>query len=687
MSLRNRHLRGLDGLRALAVLSVVAYHFNFRVARGGFLGVDLFFVISGFLITSLLLEEHRETGEISLVAFWRRRARRLLPALFLLLTCVSLFPLIAGHVAGPSSIASIDLGSLRDFALATLGYFTNWMVAFSSGSYFDHFSAPSPLTHTWSLAIEEQFYLVWPLLTLGLIRLGRSSARRVGTLVTASLSLASALLMAALYHAGDGNSIDFVYNATFTRIFDLGIGATVAWCVVGSQRSLSTRVLNIAGSAALILTLAAMALLGHEDSTPMGFMFRGGFVVFALLSAIVILAIRDDATWVARLFSLSPLRLIGRVSYGLYLWHWSIIILVTPQLVGVAGKKLLVLRILLIVAATAISYVVVERPIRSMRWSLPTRRIIAPMGTVVTVVAILLGTSTMWQPRVSLREAVARYAPSSPPVGSGSIVGLSSWLAQSQEKYTHAAPLRIDSFGDSLFYLGQFGLNAAMRSMPQVEYHGWAVPGWGLSTSGTWRSSLDGFLKRHPADVIIMSNFWDASLANSNPTAFAALYQEFLDLVYRDGVRVVVFTGFPIIHTAEYDFRPASLLARDNQRTDQYQRAWNTEVRRVVMANPGRALFFPIDRAFTLNGKYSPYLAPPRTPTAPPATWDRVRSLDGVHLCAPGISMWAAAIAQDVSTAFGVNPPLRSWWLDSWPTKKTKYQSQVALMCPLSHPR
>jgi len=687
MSLRNQHLRGLDGLRALAVLSVVAYHFNFRVARGGFLGVDLFFVISGFLITSLLLEEHRETGQISLVAFWRRRARRLLPALFLLLACVALFPLIAGHVAGPGSVASIDLGSLRNFALATLGYFTNWMVAFSSGSYFDHFSAPSPLAHTWSLAIEEQFYLIWPLLTLGLIRLGRSNARRVGTLVTALLSLASALLMALLYHAGDGGSMNFVYNATFTRIFDLGIGATVAWCVVGSQRSLSTRALNIAGSAALVLTLAAMALLGHEDSTPMGFMFRGGFVVFALLSAIVILAIRDDATWVARLFSLSPLRLIGRVSYGLYLWHWPVIILVTPQLVGVAGKKLLLVRILLIVAATAASYIFIERPIRSMRWSRPTRRVIAPLGTVVTVVAILLGTSTVWQTRVSLREVLVRYAPSSPPVGSGSISGLSAWLAQNQAQYTHSAPLRIDSFGDSLFYFGQFGLAAAMHSMPQVEYHGWAVPGWGLTTSENWRSDMHRYLKRHPADLVIMSNFWDASLANSDPAAFALLYQEFLNLVYQDGVRVVAFTSFPIIHTSEFDFRPASLLARDNRRTSQYQLAWNTEVRRVVMANPGRALFFPIDRAFTLNGKYSPYLAPPRSPSAPPATWDRVRSLDGTHLCAPGVSMWAAAITQDVATSFGVNPPQRSWWLDSWPTKKTKYNSQVAPMCPLTHPR
>jgi len=683
MSLRNKHLLGLDGLRALAVLSVVAYHFKFLVARGGYLGVDLFFVISGFLITSLLLEEHRETGRISLVAFWRRRARRLLPALFFLLVCISLFTLLAGHVIGPVSVASIDLASLRDFAFATLGYFSNWMVALSSNSYFDHFSAPSPLAHTWSLAIEEQFYLLWPLLTLGLLRLGR---RRVGTMVTVLLSLVSALLMAFLYHAGDGSSMNFVYNATFTRIFDLGIGATAAWCVVGSRRAFSTRTLNIGGGAALGLVLTAMVFLGHEDSTPMSFMFRGGFVVFALLSTMVILAIRDEATWVARLFSISPLRLIGRVSYGLYLWHWPVIILVTPQLVGVAGKKLMVVRILFIVVATTVSYLLIERPIRSMRWSLGVRRFVALGGTILTVGAILAGTTMAWQPRVSLREVMVRYAPSSPPVGSGSIAGLTSWLAEDQDQYTHEKPLRVNSLGDSLYYFGKFGLAAAMHSMPQVEYHALAAPGWGLTTSN-WKSVLHSFLVKHPADVLIMSNIWDAPLASTDPVAFAKLYQAFLDAARRDGVRVVVFTGFPMVQAADFSTQTHELRARWNRLREHFRQAWISEVLRLVSANPGRTLFFPVDRAFTVNGKYSAHLAPPRTPSAPPATWDRVRSQDGTHLCAPGVAIWAAAIAQDVATSFGINAPQHSWWLDSWPTKKTKYDDRVATLCPLTHPR
>jgi hypothetical protein len=374
------------------------------------------------------------------------------------------------------------------------------------------------------------------------------------------------------------------------------------------------------------------------------------------------------------------------VSYGLYLWHWPVIILVTPQLVGVAGKKLLVVRILLIVVATTASYLFIERPIRSMHWSLGMRRFVALGGTTLTVGVILAGTTMAWQPRVSLREVMVRYAPSSPPVGSGSIAGLSNLLALDVGHYTHQAPLRIDSFGDSLYYFGKYGLAAAMHSMPQVEYHGWSAPGWGLSIA-EWKAGFHQDLVQHPADVIIMSNIWDASLAVADPAAFARLYQEFLDAAQRDGVRVVVFTGFPMVHSGEFDTHPLALQAHWNRLTAFSQRAWNTQVRRLVAANPGRALFFPVDRAFTVNGRYSAHLPPPRTPSAPPATWDRVRSQDGTHLCAPGVSIWAAAIAQDVATSFGINPPQHSWWLDAWPTKKTKYDSRVATLCPLTHPR
>src|SRR5580698_739365 len=157
-----QYLPALDGLRAFAVAGVFAYHLGFGWASGGYLGVDLFFVLSGFLITSLLLEEWVTTARIKLAAFWARRARRLLPALFLVLGAIALYVVLNGRFGPPGSAAQVDLSGLRGDALATLFYVANWHAIFAHQSYFAQFSAPSPLEHTWSLAIEEQFYLVWP---------------------------------------------------------------------------------------------------------------------------------------------------------------------------------------------------------------------------------------------------------------------------------------------------------------------------------------------------------------------------------------------------------------------------------------------------------------------------------------------------------------------------------------------
>src|SRR5690554_4146704 len=162
MTARLRYLPALDGLRAFAVAGVLCYHGGLAWAQGGFLGVDLFFVLSGFLITTLLLREHEDRGAIALGAFWIRRARRLLPALGLLIVLVILYALF---VAAPD-----ELRTIRGDALATLGYVANWRFIATDDSYFALFQAPSPLRHVWSLAIEEQFYLLWPLIVYGVLR-------------------------------------------------------------------------------------------------------------------------------------------------------------------------------------------------------------------------------------------------------------------------------------------------------------------------------------------------------------------------------------------------------------------------------------------------------------------------------------------------------------------------------------
>jgi peptidoglycan/LPS O-acetylase OafA/YrhL len=229
-----RHLPALNGLRGLAVMGVVAYHLQIGWARGGYLGVDLFFVLSGFLITTLLLEEWVGTGRVNLVAFWGRRARRLLPALFLVVLALALYLVCNALFGGPGANGLIDLSGLRGDALATLLYVNNWHLIFAHQSYFAQFSTPSPLQHTWSLAIEEQFYLVWPPVLLVLLKYGRRGWRRVGVTLTVALGVGSSVLMAALFHPGVDPSR--IYYGTDTRLFDLMAGATVAFLAAARRQ-------------------------------------------------------------------------------------------------------------------------------------------------------------------------------------------------------------------------------------------------------------------------------------------------------------------------------------------------------------------------------------------------------------------------------------------------------------------
>jgi peptidoglycan/LPS O-acetylase OafA/YrhL len=351
MSLRRQHLPGLDGLRAVAVLAVVAYHLGFSWARGGFLGVDLFFVLSGFLITSLLLDESVEAGRIALSEFWRRRARRLLPALFVMVAIVVAWPWIASENGLSSAVANVDVGQLRGYGLSSLFYYANWYAVSAGHSYFAGFAAQSALVHTWSLAIEEQFYLLWPLLTFWLVRKGAIRSQKIGVVVSVVIALASSLAMALIFDPNSPSSINFVYNASFTRLFDLAIGAALAWWVLTRPaRSEQRRWSDPVGLVAILALGLAFIFAGHSsglpgNAVPTNFMFEGGFLLCALAVAAIIMAVRVEGSLVARVFSWSPLRAIGLVSYGLYLWHWPVITYVTTASSGLAGKKLLIVRL------------------------------------------------------------------------------------------------------------------------------------------------------------------------------------------------------------------------------------------------------------------------------------------------------------------------------------------------------
>jgi peptidoglycan/LPS O-acetylase OafA/YrhL/lysophospholipase L1-like esterase len=344
-----QHLPALDGLRGLAVAGVVAFHAN-GALKGGYLGVDLFFVLSGFLITSILLAEVRATNKVDLATFWVRRARRLFPAL------LSIMPAIAAYAW---LFATRDeLESLRKDAYATLAYVANWREIFSNKSYWDLFAAPSPLEHTWSLAIEEQFYVVWPLLvTLVLVWLHRSTKFLLAT----TLMLAAASVFAMVHYYDPENS-SRAYFGTDTRAVAILVGA--AFAMAKDDKSIAakyTRALDVAGFVALAGMGFAWATLDGQDP----FLYRGGFWLTELGALVLIACATLPNGWVARLFSFRPLARLGTISYGVYLWHWPIDCVMTLDRVHVGNLTLNALRVLVTLTIALISERFLERPIRS----------------------------------------------------------------------------------------------------------------------------------------------------------------------------------------------------------------------------------------------------------------------------------------------------------------------------------
>jgi len=346
---------GLDGLRALAVAGVLLYHAGVGWLPGGFLGVDVFFVLSGYLITSLLLTEYRRTGGIALGRFWLARARRLLPAALLVIAVCLV--IAAAFLRG-------DLPRLRGDALASALNFNNWHQVLGDRSYFAHFGRPSLLQHYWSLSLEEQFYLAWPLVMLGgLTWLGH---RRTAA-VTAVAAAASLGLMALLYHAGSDPSR--VYYGTDTRAAPLMIGAVLAFVwPLGRMTARTGRragplldAIGLAGLAGLIL-----AMHSWHDFDP--FLYRGGFLLAALAAGALVVAIVHPVSRLGAAFGTPPLRWIGQRSYGIYLWHWPVMALSRPGVDIAASRWILVpAQIALTVALAALSYRYLEMPIRRRR--------------------------------------------------------------------------------------------------------------------------------------------------------------------------------------------------------------------------------------------------------------------------------------------------------------------------------
>jgi len=491
-------LPGLDGLRALAIVLVLAYHLFPGLAPGGFIGVDIFLVVSGYLITALLVHEHREHGRIRLRRFWARRARRLLPALIVVVAVVSL----AAAALGGDVLVGIGWQLL---GVATFS--ANWVAIAQGSSYLDG-TSPELFRHAWSLAVEEQFYLLWPLALLVLLMLPRRGLRVSLPLV---LALLSAVGLAVL--AGDPTidpaTASAAYLSTLTHGFGLLLGAALALAIeplggaggagahpadgsidaaLGaphpaptpeSRRGARSALVGILVDLAVAAAAAGLVALAVVLTIDGAAAYRGGIAAAALLTGALIVGLRHPASRAARAADAALPRWLGERSYGLYLWHWPVLVLLVAALpavdrAGPAAWLLGLAALALALVLAALSYRFVEQPVRRHGWTvalgrdvLPAARRVAIVAAAALIAAALVGGTTLALVRAPERsEAAALIAAGQAAVDGAALapaVPLRLPLDERRPQGPGTAPLptgdRIVAVGDSVM----------LASAPQLQ--------------------------------------------------------------------------------------------------------------------------------------------------------------------------------------------------------------------------
>jgi peptidoglycan/LPS O-acetylase OafA/YrhL len=642
----------------VAVAAVVAFHLGIRQIRGGLLGVDVFFVLSGYLITGLVLNEWRVTGDVSLIRFWGRRARRLLPALLLVLIAVALSSRLV--------LSSDQLPTVRGDLLATLFYVANWHSIFAHHGYFAAFSAPSPLLHTWSLAVEEQFYLLWPLVATIALRRLRSSRWLLA--ISASGFVLSASLMAALSLAGVG--ADRLYYGSDTRAQALFVGDALAGIVfafgrdftghpfralrtlrhVREQRSWLSRVqsaLGVVGAAVL-----TFVLLRVDGQSP--WLYRGGFAIVALAVAAVIASlVLQPRSLLARAASWRPLVALGVISYGVYLWHWPVIVMLTHARTGLSGTALLIVRMGLTLAVSTGSFYLLERPIREQRWHIPRPSIAVP-ATFAGIALVSLTATFTFTPA----PALAAFRVSSPlPVVSSSVtttrvtpqpsVAASVTAAPAAPHpmvpaVAHSGPLRLMVVGDSVAASLGAGITP-IQSAAGIIFSNEGYIGCGIARGGAtsfkaytqpaacltwpqrWQSLVDSF---SPDLTLVLLGRWEVldrvhagQWMHIGEPDFDAYLRSELDLATKvltsKGGRVAFLTAPCNDHELADLASPGRLPPDDAHRVDLFNALQAEE----VAANPGWTQLLPFADLLCPNHQFV------RTLGGIP-----LRTSDGVHL-------------------------------------------------------
>jgi len=487
-----RVVPGLDGIRGLAVVAVFCFHAGLPWARGGFLGVSVFFTLSGFLITSLLLEEARSTGGLDLVRFWRRRIRRLLPAALAAIGGVLVLAVFAWHFS-PSTLRADTLAALADLA--------NWRFIATGRSYAALFQAPSPLLHYWSLAIEEQFYLLFP---VGLWLVLRSSrgARRTRRRVRQALVIAIAVSVVVTIVAAHAGDTTFVYYSLPTRAAELLVGALLATALSprAGRPPLRGPWPTILGG----LAAAAIVWLIATTTVTTAWVDDGGLVLFSLLSASVIVAALGRGP-VTAILAWPPLQWLGRISYGVYIYSWPIILWLTPQRVGVRGSALVLIQAAVTLIVATASYHWLELPIRRGR-RLDGRSTWLGAATLVSVAAIatVLVTGALPVPAsVNLASAQAALTRR---------IAQQSMLADPSH-----TRVRVAFYGDSTALVTGLGLAtwSSLHGNPIITVNGSVGLGCGITRGGLVR--FEDTVRPARADCGDWAQTWPAAIDAARP--------------------------------------------------------------------------------------------------------------------------------------------------------------------------